>query len=44
MYVHPLGRIWSVADGQEDARSVYPEQKLSIHVGNGSLSISAEWF
>lgn len=31
-----------VADGEEDARNVYPEQTIHIHVSNGSFPISGE--
>lgn len=30
-----------VADGQEDARSVFPEQKISTHVGNGPWAMGS---
>lgn len=34
----------AVADGEKDARNVYPEQTVSIHVSNGSFPISGEVF
>lgn len=33
-----------MADGEEDARNVYPEQTVCIHVSNGSFPISGEGF